>query len=414
MKTIQISCPLDSLKGTVALAGSKSISNRVLMIRAFSGRDFPIAGLGNAADTVTLQRLLASAAQTSVEPLDAGPAGTTFRFLTAYLAAQEGTQVLTGSERMQQRPIGLLVDALRELGARIDYLEKEGYPPLRIRSPQGLGRVAVLSIPADTSSQYITALLLLAPTLPAGLQLKLEGTIVSRPYIEMTLRLMQYFGVRHRWEGNLIAVPPQTYQPQPFRVEADWSAASYYYALAVLFPDTDLALCGLYADSLQGDAVLAEMMEPFGITTVFEPEGVRLRKNGKPLPQDFEYDFLRCPDLAQTLAVICAAVGARGRFSGLETLRIKETDRIAALQAELAKVGVALRAEDPGQGSFVLQGRAKVQGRPVFSTYHDHRMAMAFAPLSVLGDILVEDPEVVGKSYPTFWEDLRTLGFSID
>ncbi|MCO6477366.1 MAG: 3-phosphoshikimate 1-carboxyvinyltransferase [Phaeodactylibacter sp.] len=404
------------LTGEVSLAGSKSISNRALIIRALCGENFPIHHLANARDTELLLQLLNS--REAVR--DAGPAGTTFRFMTAFLAGQPGEQTLTGTERMKQRPIGLLVDALRQLGADITYLEKEGYPPLRIGAATGFGQRGALSIAAGTSSQYISALLMIAPTLPHGLALRLEGKVVSRPYIEMTLRLMRYFGVEHQWEGDTIRIGPQQYQPRPFRVEADWSAASYYYAMAAFADEAHLQLNGLFDDSLQGDAVLAEMMETFGIRTTFNEAGVLLTRSSAPVPDTFEWDFILCPDLAQTLAVACAGLGVRGVFTGLDTLRIKETDRIAALQAELAKVQCRLEALPPEQAPdarreyFQTGGKASVRGTPCFATYEDHRMAMAFAPLGMLGTARIENPTVVAKSYPNFWEDLKQIGFVIE
>ncbi len=407
--------PDPHLQGEVSLAGSKSISNRVLIIQALCGEDFPIEGLANARDTQLLQQLLASGA----EELDAGAAGTTFRFLTAYLAMQSTARILTGSARMKQRPIGLLVEALRRLGGRIEYLEKEGYPPLRILPHTGANDSAEISIPAGTSSQYISALLMIGPTLPRGLNLQLEGSVVSRPYIEMTLQIMKYFGVGHSWKGDCIQVPPQPYQARPFRVEADWSAASYHYALAAFAEKADLQLNGLFADSLQGDAVLVEMMEWFGLKSTFNEKGVRITRTGKaPGGDTFSRDFVRCPDLAQTLAVICAGLGVNAHFTGLETLRIKETDRIAALRTELAKVGVTVRPAPPAERArgieyLDLHGKAKPEGCPTFATYEDHRMAMAFAPLAMFGDIAIEEPGVVEKSYPDFWKDLEELGFVV-
>ncbi len=397
---------------TIRLAGSKSISNRVLIIRALAQSDFPIHALANAQDTQLLRELLASPAKVR----DAGPAGTTFRFLTAYLAMQSGIQILTGSERMKQRPIGILVDALRTLGARIDYLEKEGFPPLRIGDPDRFGRVNHLAIPASTSSQYISALLMIAPVLPNGLSLELVGSIVSRPYIEMTLGLMQAFGIAYRWEGNRIDIDHQAYQTlAAFTIEADWSAASYYYATLALADSGAIALQGLFPNSLQGDSIIAELMRKFGIETTFLPglQSIRLTKSPTvSYPKTFEHDFLRCPDLAQTLAVVCAGTGVQGRFSGLQTLRIKETDRIAALQAELSKVGVNMKEDQGRPGHFLIRGKAVMQ-EPMFETYDDHRMAMAFAPLGLRAPVRITDPGVVGKSYPDFWTDLRKIGFDI-
>ena len=269
---------------------------------------------------------------------------------------------------------------------------------------------------AGTSSQYISALLMIAPTLPQGLSLSLEGQVVSRPYIEMTLNLMRYFGVHHLWEENTIRIDPQQYQPRPFRVEADWSAASYYYAMAAFADDVHLQLNGLFKESIQGDAVLAEMMSAFGVETTYNEKGVLLSRAATGRPANFDWDFILCPDLAQTLAVVCAGLGVRGKFSGLDTLRIKETDRIGALQAELAKTGCRLSALPPEDGReyYQVEGKADIKGLPVFATYEDHRMAMAFAPLSMFGGIRIEDPMVVSKSYPSFWEDLQQLGFEVE
>lgn len=414
MTVYEVSRPTAALRGEITLAGSKSISNRALIIQALCPEPFPITALANANDTDLLQALLAS---DDVER-NAGPAGTTFRFLTAYLSLQPGTQILTGSERMKLRPIGVLVEALRQLGAQIRYLEKEGYPPLEIGELDRGALRAELAIPANTSSQYISALLLIAPVLPEGLALTLEGDIVSRPYIEMTLQLMQYFGVEHTWEDNLIRIPHQAYQPRPFRVEADWSAASYYYALAAMSEDVDLQLNGLFADSTQGDAILATMMQDFGVETTFNAQGVRLTRPEVKQPTEFVWDFLRCPDLAQTLAVVCAANGTRGVFTGLKTLRIKETDRIAALETELGKVGVSVQAigkptNADNREFYAISGQAAWQTPPRFHTYEDHRMAMAFAPLGLLGPVQIAEPGVVIKSYPDFWKDWERLGFVI-
>lgn len=408
MQTTTISAPSVALEGRIRLAGSKSISNRALIIRALSNSTFPIAHLANARDTVLLESLL----RQQGDHFNAEAAGTTFRFLTAYLSLQPGLQTLTGTERMKQRPIGVLVEALRKLGAQIDYLAQEGYPPLRIGQPTGFGQRAYLKVPASISSQYISALLLLAPTLPNGLTLELDGKIVSRPYIEMTLNLMAHFGVQHRWEGQRIKVEHQAYQAQHFTVEADWSAASYYYSIAAIAPQARIQLDGLFRDSVQGDAVLEDMMGFFGVSTTYNDSGILLEQTGqRNLSWPFEWDFLRCPDLAQTLAVCCAALGVDGDFTGLETLRIKETDRIAALQQELEKVGVSL--EEGAPGHFRIRGQAAVKQQPRFATYEDHRMAMAFAPLSLLGPVEIEEPAVVGKSYPDFWKDLQKLGLSV-
>lgn len=405
-----ISKPDRQLKGEITLDGSKSISNRALIIRALSGLDFPIHGLGDSQDTQTLMRLLSS----GEEVLDAGPAGTTFRFLTAYLSLREGTQILTGSARMKQRPIGILVDCLRQLGARIDYMENEGYPPLKIYTPQHLTTEPELTIPASVSSQYISALLMIAPTFVGGMRLTLEGEIVSRPYIEMTLRTMERFGVHHAWEGNTIVVGEQRYQAEEFRVEADWSAASYYYALAAFSDNTNLYLNGLHRESWQADAAIAGIMEQFGVHTNFTKKGVHLTKKNTTI-SGFQYNFLNCPDIAQTLAVVCAGKRCAAQLEGLQTLKIKETDRIQALITELKKINIDAE-EISGDALHIhapIHAFEQVK-MPTFDTYHDHRMAMIFATLALIVDeVVIDDPLVVGKSYPAFWKDLERLGFRV-
>ena len=413
---LQLSKKFPKLQGHISLASSKSISNRVLIIRALCEQNFDIKRLANAQDTQTLDRLLT----THPDIYDAGAAGTTFRFLTAFLCKQAGSQVLTGSERMKERPIGVLVDALKQMGADIEYLDKEGYPPLKINAAENFGQQYKISIPASTSSQYITALLLLGPSLPHGLELRLEGKIVSRPYIEMTLKIMAYFGVEHQWNEQCIRIEPQSYQARPFTVEADWSAASYFYSLAALSEECSLQLDGLLEESLQGDAVCQHIYKKFGVETSFNEQGLLLSKaKNATCTSVLEYDFLACPDIAQTLAVSCAALGVNGLFSGLETLRIKETDRIAALEAELAKVNSFLIAvpkrfaTKEEKDLFLIEGKANWTIPPTFATYEDHRMAMAFAPLAIKNSIQVEDAMVVSKSYPDFWKDLEGLGFDI-
>ncbi len=398
------------IKGEITLTGSKSICNRALLIRALSGQDFPIYKIAAAKDTQTLIQLLADKGTT----YDAGPAGTTFRFMTAYLALQDGEQLLTGSERMKQRPIGILVNALNQLGANIEYLEKEGYPPLKINKPAPhFGENNTIQIPASVSSQYISALLMIAPVLPNGLVLELTGHVVSRPYIQMTLNLMAHFGIEYQWKENAISISAQNYLAQPFTVEADWSAASYYYAMAAFSDECDLQLNGLFANSVQGDSVLSEMMTHFGVQTIFNKNGLRLSKSkmAEMAEKPFVFDFLECPDIAQSLAVVCGGLGIGGHFSGLETLKIKETDRVQALFQELQKVDVDFIEQ--ADGSCQIRKKAAIQNSiPSFATYEDHRMAMAFAPLAMrLGSVQIEHPQVVEKSYPDFWKDLAQLGF---
>lgn len=410
---LQLRAESKDLIGTVPLDGSKSITNRALILLALAGAQPGelLEHRSTSKDSETLLRLLAQEGGV----YDAGDAGTTFRFMTAYLSAQAGTQELSGSARMRERPIGPLVSALRQLGASIEYLEKEGYPPLRIGSPEGLGATGnTIAIDAGVSSQFLSALLMIGPLLPEGLRLQPQGNLVSRPYLEMTLRMMAYFGATYHWEGDTIVVAPGRYTARPFRVEADWSAASYWYSMAALAPGkVDLRLQGLFENSLQGDSVLAEMMRFFGIETTFEADGIRLQRHEQTLKPVFEWDFVECPDIAQTLAVVCAAKGVNGLFTGLETLSIKETDRIAALKNELAKVGVSLSKmpakfsrRQPDKQFFLIEGQAAWTEPPQFATYGDHRMAMAFAPLAFLGPVAIEDPAVVRKSYPQFWEHL--------
>lgn len=399
-----------NIQGDITLSGSKSISNRVLIIRALCEEPFEISNLSDSDDTTTLARLLES----SEVELDTHHAGTTYRFLTAYLAVNEGDRVLTGSHRMLERPVGPLVDALRQLGAEISYTGNEGYPPLQIQGQILKG--GHVKIDATISSQFLSALLLIAPTLSDGLTLELEGTLVSRPYLEMTLSIMQYFGVQHEWQGHTITVAHQSYVGKPFYVEADWSAASYYYTLAAFATDADIVLRGLTEDSLQGDAAIVEIGRTFGVQTEFFLDYVRLRRTSEVVaPTYFEYDFVLCPDIAQTVSVLCAGTGTQALFSGLQTLFIKETDRVAALQAELQKVGVFLYklpakfSKKSGAIYYMQEGQAATEEVPIFATYHDHRMAMAFAPLALLFNIEVEDPAVVSKSYPHFWRDLEAL-----
>lgn len=403
------------IKGKIHLAGSKSISNRALIIRALCRDNFAIEGLAASHDTQTMLSLLS---QEGSATYDAGPAGTTFRFMTAYLSLQKGSQILTGSERMKQRPIGVLVDALKVLGADIEYLEKEGYPPLKINEASNFGSIDKISLPANISSQYISALLMIAPTLPNGLSLELEGEIVSIPYIEMTLNMMAVFGIEYNWEGQVISIAAQSYQAKPFTVEADWSAASYYYSIAALADEVDLELHGLFEESTQGDSAIAKMMEDLGVQTTFHGDHLRLTKSGHVKPS-FEYDFIKCPDLAQTLVACCAGMGVTGLFTGLQTLRIKETDRIAALKAELIKGNAYFTQLPPkfspksGMEYHMIDGQFEVESATI-ETYEDHRMAMALAPLSMLGPLIIEDKDVVNKSYPAFWKDLETLGFEVE
>ncbi len=412
-QNIRISKSNSDTVGEIILGGSKSISNRVLILQQLCDDHFNIDNLSDSDDTATLEKLLKSDSNI----LDAHHAGTTFRFLTAYLSTTNNEVILTGSKRMQERPIKPLVDALTSLGASITYESNDGYPPLKIgRSLAALGDT--VSLPANVSSQYISALLMIAPTIKNGLTITLEGKIVSRPYIEMTLRIMQYFGVSHSWIENDIIIKPQKYVAKDFFVESDWSAASYYYILATLTTGkVDITLHGLNRESLQADAAISDIATNFGIDTIYNGNSIRLIKNSNNLPAFFEYDFINCPDIAQSVSTMAAGLGVSLLMSGLITLRIKETDRIAALKKELKKMKVYLSklpnkfSEKSNVEYYMLEGKIdKTVTTPLISTYNDHRMAMAFAPLSILLPINIEDFNVVSKSYPKFWEDMKILG----
>ncbi|HSI90260.1 MAG TPA: 3-phosphoshikimate 1-carboxyvinyltransferase, partial [Adhaeribacter sp.] len=421
-KTISLRHPSGILRGSVQLPASKSESNRALLIQALSPEKITLLNLSEANDTVLLQRLLQSA-ETEINAEDAG---TVMRFLTAYFSLAGHHKILSGTARMHQRPIGILVAALRELGAEINYLGQQGFPPLEILGfkPKFSGR-ASLKLRGDVSSQFISALLLCAPVLPDGLTLEPLGKIASRPYIEMTLALMKQFGVTSEFSENAISIAPKTYTGGPFRVEADWSAASYWYSMAALATDAEILLAGLKENSLQGDSKVASLMEDFGVKTTFVPEGARLTKTTENISRA-AIDFADIPDLAQTFALLAAAKKMELEMTGLESLRLKETDRISALQTELARFGASLTEVKPGtflvkNGTVSGQKSQKAEKADAvkkasilrlktrIKTYHDHRMAMAFAPLALLQKIEIEDPEVVRKSYPDFWEELRKV-----
>lgn len=373
----------------------------MLILNALSGNRSTLHNLSDANDTQLMLKRVSSPDIT----IDVEDAGTTMRFLTAYFSATNQHKIITGTERMKERPIGILVDALRSLGAAIEYLEKQGYPPLEIKQFSGQ-KTDSLRIRGDVSSQFISALMMVAPTLPRGLSLILEGKVGSRPYIEMTASLMKLFGVTCEVLDNQINIPPQRYTPTDFTVESDWSGSSYWFAFAALAKKADLRLPRLYLKSLQGDSAIIRIMQSLGIDTAMDGDLVKLSKTGNV--KDITWDFTHCPDLAQTVAVVCAAKGVEGNFTGLESLRIKETDRIAALQNELRKIGADLLEE--GDQWRLIPSRQLPQNA-FFNTYKDHRMAMAFAPLATLMTVEIENPSVVKKSYPKFWEDMRLLGF---
>lgn len=360
--------------------------------------------LSDANDTQLMLRLVNS----KDEEIDVEDAGTTMRFLTAYFTVINQKKVMTGSHRMKERPIGILVDALRSLGAEIEYLGVDGYPPHRLKGFASQ-KAKSIKIRGDVSSQYISALMMVGPKLPQGLSLELEGKVGSRPYIEMTASLMKHFGVRLDFTGNKISIEPQNYKATEYTVESDWSGASYWYSFAALAEKAEITLPRISLTSLQGDRAIADIAEHFGVKSTAGPDNtIKLTKTDSK--KEIRWDFTHCPDLAQTVAVICAAKGINGFFTGLESLRIKETDRIAALQNELRKIGADLIEDDPAHWRLIPS--KSLPAKASFNTYKDHRMAMAFAPLATLmEEVEIENPAVTRKSYPTFWEDVKGFEF---
>lgn len=393
-------------KGELNITGSKSETNRLLFLQAVLS-EFEIENISNSDDSKAMQ-----AALTSNEKLiDIHHAGTAMRFLTAYFSNQEGREVvLTGSQRMQERPIKILVEALQTLGASISYKKKEGYPPLRIQGKTLEG--GSVSLPADISSQYISSLLLLGPVLKKGVELNLVGKITSVPYINMTLALLSKLGVETDFKGqkikvNYLASP----QKKKLIVESDWSSASYYFSIAALSEAAEIHLTSYKADSLQGDSILRSVYEPLGVNSRIEGTKLILIKKKVPLPDTIEWDLSKAPDIAQTLAVSCYGLGIGCDLVGLHTLKIKETDRLVALNQELSKLGATITVTEKSLHLSAGQNFIKECSIP---TYNDHRMAMAFAPLALKIPLSIEDAGVVSKSYPSFWEDLKKLDFKIE
>lgn len=411
--TIGLHKPSTAIHGEIALPGSKSISNRVLMIKALSGSSFELENLSDSDDTRHLLNALQTIEAGTSTVIDIGHAGTDMRFLTAYLATREGASFeLTGSERMQQRPIAELVNVLKSLGADISYQNQEGFPPLRIRGKKLEGGATFIR--GDISSQFISALLLIAPYFEKGLELQLTGEIISKPYIVMTTETMKQFGAQVSETGNTIEVKPLPYQDRQasYQVESDWSAASYFYSVVALSPvGTKLKLHGLSENSLQPDAACTGIYERFGVETISGKQALVISKTKEPSGGRMAYDFTNCPDIAQTLVCTCAALQIPFHFTGLQTLKVKETDRILALRQELKKFGILL---DATTHSLSFDGHSVLNREPVqVATYKDHRMAMSFAPLVLRHDCLsIEEAEVVSKSYPHFWNDLRKIGFT--
>lgn len=399
--------PPDALRTTVHLPASKSMSNRALILNALSLSPYPIRNLSDCDDT----RVLIDAFNSNSNVFDIKAAGTAMRFLTAFLAGVEGEWIIKGSKRMHERPIHPLVETLVALGAEIDYLEKEGYPPLRINGRRLKGGEVYLS--GNISSQFISALLMIAPVTENGLVMHIENEIVSKPYIQLTLSMMEKCGVQVKWDGNDITVKPQMYNAVEFVVEPDWTAASYWYEMASLIPGAEVTLKGLERNSLQGDANVTNLFGDLGVTTEFLPDGIIIR-NTKKRTKKFFHDFVNEPDLAQTFAATCCFMGKPFLFSGIQSLKIKETDRVAALINELKKLGYLLKENEIGMlewdGERCLPGK-----EPAIDTYDDHRMAMSLAPGAIVsGSLIINDPKVVFKSYPGFWNDLKQAGFTIE
>lgn len=401
------------LNSTIKLPASKSICNRALVIHAMAGCTFPLNNLSDCDDT----EVIVNALKDMPDTINIKAAGTAMRFMTAYLASTPGIHTITGTERMKNRPIAVLVDALKRLGADIEYVEKEGYPPLRIQGKvlEG-GRLEVVG---NISSQYISALLMIGPILKKGLELKLTGDIASRPYIDLTLCTMRQFGAEAKWTDiDTITVAPKPYTPiARYTIESDWSASSYWYEIMALHgnPESQIQLEGLTDNTKQGDSVVKYIFSLLGVKSDFANRDcispLKLKAHRCTLPR-LDYDFTGSPDLAQTIVVACCAMGVKFRFTGLATLKIKETDRIEALKCELKKVGYVIH--DENDNTLYWDGETCEASLAPIDTYEDHRMAMAFAPLAFkFPQLQINHPEVVTKSYPHFWEDLKAVGFSI-
>ncbi len=393
-------------QSSVQITGSKSESNRLLLLQALYP-EFKLKNVSNSDDS----NLMTNALSSDSEVVDIHHAGTAMRFLTAYFSIQEGREtVLTGSKRMKERPIKILVEALQELGAQISYEENEGFPPIRIKGKKLVkNRV---SLKANVSSQYISALLLIGSKLENGIELNLEGEITSIPYIKMTLSLLDEIGVESTFQNNTIIVKPITQSPKPktLTVESDWSSASYYFSIAALSAvGTEITLAAYKQNSLQGDSVLVDIYKHFGVSTVFNKNTITLKKEKSNL-EPLSLDLKNAPDIAQTIAVTCFALGIPCDLIGLHTLKIKETDRLVALKTEIEKLGGDVKITDK---SLHLAASKDVKPMVSIATYNDHRMAMAFAPLALKTPIIIEDAMVVSKSYPTFWEDLKAIGFAV-
>jgi 3-phosphoshikimate 1-carboxyvinyltransferase len=396
----------------IHLTGSKSESNRALIISALSKGKVKIKNLSSAADTVTLSAILDSLNQKiDIKEVNVGPAGTAMRFLTAYLSLRGKPITVSGSDRMKQRPIGTLVNALKTLGANLSYQENDGFPPVQIDGEWNQQTKEIL-IRGDISSQFLTALLLIASSLPLGIKLEIMDELTSKPYVDMTLSMLKQCGISHTWETDDITIEPQDFKENTLTIEPDWSAASYWYSVVALSENAKITLPNLKKDSLQGDSAIAEIMQIFGVNTTYLENGIVIEKVTQEIKPHL-INFKECPDLAQTVVVCAALLGKEFSFEGLQTLKIKETDRIFALQTELAKIGVKL-IETQADVYQLFCEEMEIPEDITIATYEDHRMAMAFAPMAMkIKNVLIEEAMVVEKSYPLFWEDLKKLGFDV-
>ena len=392
--------------GKIKITGSKSETNRLLFLQSLFP-NFKIQNKSNSEDSSVMQAALKSTS----DSIDINHAGTAMRFLTSYFSQLEGREViLTGSERMQQRPIKILVDALRSLGASIEYEKKQGYPPLRIKGKKLDG--GMISLPADISSQYISSLIMLGAVLKAGIELNLKGTITSMPYINMTLDLLKRLGIKTEFKGHRILVKNTSKSKNTIQVvESDWSSASYFFSIAALSDKAKIYLSNFKSNSLQGDSILRIIYKQLGVNSYFEGNNLILEKENISSPKSIKWDLSNAPDIAQTIAVSCYGLGVACDLEGLHTLKIKETDRLVALDTELSKLGAKISVTNK---SLHLASDQDFQKGITISSYNDHRMAMAFAPLALKIPLSVKKAEVVSKSYPTFWEDLNSLNFKID
>jgi 3-phosphoshikimate 1-carboxyvinyltransferase len=408
LKLNQSTCKLQS---AISITGSKSETNRLLLLQALYP-NITLENVSNSDDSEVMTIALETQDLKPKNQINIHHAGTAMRFLTAYFAQKEGSEiVLTGSLRMQERPISILVDALKQLGADVEYVNNYGYPPLSIWGKK-LTKNKV-SLPANVSSQYISALLLIAPKLENGLELTLIGEITSIPYIKMTLALLNDLGVETSFEENLIKIKPKTQllEPKTQIIESDWSSASYFYSIIALSEiGTQITLSSYKQNSLQGDSALIDIYKDFGVETTFNDNSIILRKSKTHNPQPITHNLKNAPDIAQTIVVTCFGLGIGCHLSGLHTLKIKETDRLLALETELAKLGANISVSN---NSLTLEKNSKINANISIATYQDHRMAMAFTPLALKTEIIIENANVVSKSFPTFWDDLKSIGFDI-